>query len=368
MDSNFHVQNEILNLEFVKRRLVDKTGDLTIWGNSILKAYSKVALFSFIPSIAWKNKRRYLVYGSRIINKISDIHCNDVHLVMSARDPLRLNRMPSSFTYDLQSWLDVSKSIHSNKSDGLINLQKRIADCIRSTGAICFVANSTVDPINRLWLFTARQAGLMTVCVQHGVFASNMPDIIQEEDIVDRYIALDETQASIVSKSIDRRKIVSLGRRSEFQWIPPSAAPTICFVGEDWERYGFIELKKILVDRYKAIGKALRKKGIAYFYKPHPSEKSTFYKEMPLLSRSNFERPDVYIGFASSMLREVTSLGKLSIQILDHRFAIDNYQENGYCISLNNDQYLIDSIIYIIANPHVVPYIREASLGEILFA
>lgn len=357
------------DVEFAMRRLMDGEKRLSIWGESLIKAYAQVSILKFAPPIAWANQKDYLVFGSRIFNKFSDDGRKNSHVILSVRDPFRLARIPSSFSYDLKSYNQIICAARSKKNVELVELQNRMLRVIEKTRAKIFVANSTIDPINRLWLNMARQVGLKTICLQHGVYGTALPDYALEEDIVDQYIALDDSQASIVARCIPPVKIILLGKRSSFEWIPPEKELKICFVGEDWERYGFSNLKSVLIDCYRTLAKSLRrKKGIVFCYKPHPSEKF-FYgidKEMPLLSQKNIDEPHVYIGFSSSLLRDMAAQGKLSIQIVDSRFNSDIFSENGYCISFHNDRNLVDSILDAVRLPKNVPCIAEARLEDIL--
>ena len=357
------------DVEFAARRLKDSEGRLSIWGESLLKAYAQVSAIPFMPPIVWTNHKTRLIFGSRIFNKLSQSGQSNAHLILSVRDPFRLTGVPTSFSYDLKSYGEIYRAVSGRGSDGLLKLQHRMLKIIDKTGASIFVANSTIDPINRLWLSVARNCGLKTICLQHGVYSKNIPDYAQEEDIVDRYIALDESQAKIVARNIDSEKIFSLGGRESFWWKPPEDGLTICFVGEDWERYGFVELKKFLVSRYREIAASLTKgREIEVCYKPHPSENQSYGidVEMRRVSKRELMRPDVYIGFSSSLLRDVSAQGKLAIQIFDKKFNADNFFDNGYCLSVDNDVNLIASIAELISKEQEVPCVRERSLESFL--
>lgn len=360
----------LTDVEFAARRLKDAEGKLSIWGESLLKAYAQVSSISFVPSIVWAGRKDHLIFGSRIFNKLSHEGRRDAHLILSVRDPFRLAGMPSSFSYDLKSYGEIYRAVCGKRNDGVLDLQRRMLKIMDKTRAKIFVANSTIDPINRLWLSLARQSGLKTICLQHGIYPKAVPDYAQEEDIVDQYIALDDNQAAIVGRNINKDKIISLGKRCFFEWIPPEKGLKICFVGEDWERYyGFVDLKRILVDGYRALARSfVQDENISIYYKPHPSEQ-LFYgidKEMRLLSREQIDEPDVYIGFSSSFLRDMATRGKLAIQIFDSRFNVDRFSENGYCMSLDNDEDLIGTIIETVQKSQTVPCIFETSVDQLL--
>jgi hypothetical protein len=245
----------------------------------------------------------------------------------------------------------------------------RIRNTLNIVRPRLFVANSTIDPINRLWILAAKEYGVKIACLQHGVYSQEIPDYAQEDDIVDSYIALDESQKSIVARNIDSRKIVALGKHSQFAWKSPGKSISVCFVGEDWERYGYVELKQMIVARYLDISAALTSIGVgALWYKPHPSEERMFGidKKLRILPKNNINVPDVYIGFSSSLLKDVSSRGKLAIQVLDAKTMADSFQDNGYCMSVANDDDLVDNVLDILQSDQTPPCIQEQELDCLL--
>ena len=354
--------------EFVTKRLKNPEGEFSVWGKPLLDAYARVSRLSFLSPVTWSSNRDYIFYGSRIFNKMTHEGRRNSHLVLSARDPFRLNEFPTSFSYDLKSYREVYSAIQHQDPRLLNDLQSRISKIIQKVKPKIFVANSTIDPINRLWLKTARASGVETACLQHGVYAQETPDYALEEDIVDKYIALDENQATIIRRNIAPEKILLLGERSSFEWNPPGNGIKICFVGEDWERYGYADLKGFIIKCYLEIINKLRERGVKlFFYKPHPSEENFFGidEKIPKLKRKDIDKPDVYIGFSSSFLKDMSSRGKLAIQILENQTKADDFFKSGYCMSIPNDQNLIASLIIAINRKQAVPCIRERCLEEL---
>lgn len=78
-------------------------GQLSIWGASIMRAYERVAVIALVPSIAWVVPRDCLVLGSRVFSKMSKQDANSAHLVMNAKDTIRLIRMPIFVSCDQKS-------------------------------------------------------------------------------------------------------------------------------------------------------------------------------------------------------------------------------------------------------------------------
>lgn len=355
--------------EFVLHRLLDDAGKVSIWGSSLLASYKKVAALANFPFVRWTSPKRYLVLGSRIFNKLNVKAAMNVHLVASARDPLRLKRIPLSFSYDLRSYLEICRVAENDEGATLNHAVRRINKIIDSVNPQVLVANSTMDPINRLWIKCGKQRNIKIICLQHGVYGSAVPDYAQEEDIVDKYIALDDGQCEIVARNIDKRKIECLGVLASFVWNPPSCGPKVCFVGEDWERYGYFDLKREIIDTYREVAQALRLHGIRdIFYKPHPSEEQ-FYGVLDVMKRLASDAthiPDVYIGFSSSLLRDMASKGKLAIQVYDQNVGGDNFQSRGYCLAFDKNSDCINQILLSMASTQEVPCVRERDLEDFL--
>jgi hypothetical protein len=355
--------------EYIVRRLVDPQGEFTIWGKSILQAYSRVAKLSSVPVLGLSRRSDLLVLGARIFNQLSKETRGRTHLVMTARDVFRCNSVPRSLTYDLKYYGHLHSLIENNNELAYEACRRRVERILSKTGAKVVVANSTIDPINRLWIEAASGLGLKTVCVQHGVYSDAIPTYVLEEDIIDRYVAMDEGQAAILRKNIPAMKIVSLGVRDTFEWVPPAGVPKICFVGEDWERYGLEKIKRRIIGKYIEIAIFLKSRGyVELYYKPHPSEEMMLDIESHarLLKPAAVNMPDVYVGFASTLLKEMSSCGKLVIQIWDAEIRAENFEALGYCLSIPNEARLMDRLLAFLQEPKSMPWVRNMSLEEVL--
>lgn len=357
--------------EYISRRLVDPMGETTIWGRSIMQAYTAVARFAFVPTFGLYRSSDYLVLGARIFNQLDAKMQSRTHLAMTARDIFRCNSWPHSLSYDLKAYADLRSLIQNHDESRYKICRRRIEKILERTRAKFIVANSTIDPVNRLWLQAAKAAGLKTVCVQHGVYSRSIPSYVLEEDIVDRYVALDSEQSEIISRNIPVEKIEVLGRGASFEWLPPQRPLKVCFVGEDWERYGFEKLKASMISTYKSIVLSPQAKAWgALFYKPHPSEQMLLdiMDYVSPLKPKNIDVPDVYIGFASTFLKEMSSKGKLVIQIFDEGTQAENFQALGYCLSLPNDDRLPMALGELLSSRQQVPFIKNAELSQILLS
>lgn len=355
--------------EYIARRLVDPSGNKTVWGHSIIKAYTAVARLTLLPSFGIYRPSEWLVLGARIFNQLDAKLQSKTHLVLTARDPIRCNSWPSSWSYDLKAYAELKALIQDNDELSYAVCRRRIDNVLRRTQAKLIIVNSTIDPINRIWLQTAKDAGLKTICVQHGVYSRVVPHYVLEENIVDKYVALDSGQAAIINRNIPLEKIAILGQRDSFEWFPPDRPLKICLVGEDWERYEVGELKRSVICTWKDIIISPEAKAWgAFYYKLHPSEQMLLdiLDYASPLKVKDINLPDVYIGYASTFLKEMCSKGKLVIQIFDTRTHAENFEKLGYCLSLPNDDRLVEALDDLLSSRLQVPFIKNAELSQIL--
>lgn len=354
---------------YVLKRLIDTHGELTAHGQSILRAYERVSRLPLRPYFSLCRKSKWIIIGGRIYSQVSrDIKKNS-HLVMTARDVKRCRSFPRSWSYDLKAYLNLYNYITSKDVTQYSDYEKRIIKIIKKTEAKVIVANSTMDPINRIWLNTGRMLNMQTICIQHGVYSSTVPKYILEDNIVDSYVALDDWQCNIVSKNIPRHKIITQGVRKFFYWDKPQETLKICFVGEDWERYGALDQKKIILKTYSYIAAFLNNVGrYDFYYKPHPSEQEfgNVKEFCEFIGTGRLKEMNVFIGFSSTLLKEMSSLGMLALQIVDKTFECDDFEEMGYCLSIKRDELLGERIIEKIKNSQIVPMIENKNISEII--
>lgn len=355
-------------IEYISRRLMDGDGNFSIWGISLLKNYQRVSRIAFIPPISREKERDCILLGVRGFRRLSLHSREKCHVVLRAQDIKRLNSIPLSFTYDLVAYKQVYEGIVEKKANYLVALQKKISKTFDLVKPKVLMANSTIDPIDRMWIQEARLRGIRTLCLQHGLYAEVSPPFTLEEDIIDRYIAFDEAQAKIISRNIPTNKIISLGVKEFFNWHPKGKALNICLVGEDFECYGLEDIKKLIINIYFKVARELSiNNELNFFYKPHPAEVNDYGITNLVKKISKLENMDVFIGCSSTLLKDMASNKKLVIQILSSSINADNFEKNGYCLSLDNDIDLVDRLSNILTSGSTMPYISNLPLENLLF-
>ena len=106
--------------------------------------------------------------------------------------------------------------------------------------------------------------------------------------------------------------------------------------------------------------------GAQVFYKPHPSEINSYGINSLVDNVSNCDNLDVFIGFSSSLLKDMSSRHKLSIQVASAKVIADNFEFNGYCLSIDDGEGLPKKIMDILNGEIKVPCISDKSLMSLL--
>jgi hypothetical protein len=285
---------------------------------------------------------------------------------MKVRDPLKLNSVPSSLTFSLKGYKAIMKAWKDKDNKYLKKQLDFFQKVIEKVNPNYCVLNSTIDPVSRLLALASKRSGVRTLCVQHGIFSPTTPKHVLEEDIVDKYFAIDQKQKEIICQNIPSYKIASMAVPSEFHWNG-SASASVCLVGTDIERYGLIEEKEKIILLYKKISNYLqRENSCKVFYKPHPSEtiSHSIRNSFNLISSLDNINLDFFIGFASTLMQEMSSLGKPSVQIFDQNVSGINYEDFGYCKTFLNENGLEKMISECIQYGGKFPYIEYTDLYE----
>ena len=85
-----------------------------------------------------------------------------------------------------------------------------------------------------------------------------------------------------------------------------------------------------------------------------------------ILKPIDFGLPDVYFGFGSTLLKEMSSKNKMAIQILDPVTGADNFQELGYCLTFINYSDMFEALPLLLCSKNLLPKIVDSDLTELL--
>jgi hypothetical protein len=202
-------------------------------------------------------------------------------------------------------------------------------------------------PVERTYCLLAREAGLRTVCIQHGIFMANSPPRVYDGGVADLMLAIDEHQRRLmISGGIPAGSIRLLGFHSTLR---KRAAPRaggdrkVCILGQPWGAY-YPDIESKYHQMIERLMVALADAGLGFAFKPHPSERGAGYlgKYRPVESASLEEcldRYDVFVSFTSTALLEATLAGRVAIQLFHPVFMADRFQDHGYAYSVEGEDW-----------------------------
>ena len=197
--------------------------------------------------------------------------------------------------------------------------------------------------LERFFVVCARELGIRTICIQHGLFHEATAFETLDGFFADYMFVWGPAMARIYeTNGYDMRKMRVLGYHSN---VPKAGAGAIrkdriCILGEALDTHN-VRLAVKSKATYESACTILREsdKRIQIYYKPHPAEKDEAYRPAGVtLFRGNLKQSmqffDVFVGTSSSAILEASLNGKIGIQIYDREYAADNFQDMGYAYSL----------------------------------
>jgi len=341
-----------------------------------LNSYRQALLFCRFPRIEVKRKKDIVVMGTGLYKRLDPGLRRRAHVVISARDVLRdfsiLFKLMKNFTLDLAIYANVYKQIiNKDKGERFLNVKNSLGEIKPKV----LILKSTIDPINRVWAFWANTLNIKVVCVQHGIFSSKADPAIMERDIVDYYITLGIKQSEIVSAVIPTHKHINIYDQGNFSCdLKNRKNLSICFIGSDYERYSSAgrRLKEKVLDIYiEVINMLQREEDTKYkfYYKMHPSETKKNNKILPLVEKikeSEYSQVDIFFGVASTLIVELASLYKCAIQLRSESLQRDNYEELGYCGSIDIKEIKHRGLNSIMKENRVFPCVKVKEISEII--
>jgi hypothetical protein len=213
--------------------------------------------------------------------------------------------------------------------------------------------------------------------LQHGIFSSKSDPRILESDIVNFYIVSGSKQSDMVSSVIPSYKHINKYEQEYFSTnFVNKKQLSICFIGTDHERYSSagIKNKEKVLNIYIEVINFLKinvGRNYKFYYKMHPSETKKNNKILPLvktIKTSDFDEIDIFFGVASSLMLKLSSLHKCAIQLRSKTLILDNYEELGYCGSIDIEEIKNSCLDTIFNKNRVFPCVKEKDLSQILLS
>lgn len=214
--------------------------------------------------------------------------------------------------------------------------------------------------LERFLVYCARQAGVRSVCVQHGIFQSITDMRVLDGHYADYMLVFGESQRQLYQYAdFPVEKVRVLGYPFHLPKMKPvnSLPISVCILGQHWESIStYLGNKKMRLFCHM-IGK-FQAAGIAVYYKPHPYEDKRFFPTNAKIARTKLADAlanyDVFISLTSTALIEASLCGKIAIQLFDEEFEADDFSVRQYCYSHRDIETIVD-FVRMIREPYRIP-------------
>lgn len=216
----------------------------------------------------------------------------------------------------------------------------KIKDIFNEINPDLIILESDHIPVYRAMTLAAREAGIPTVEIQHGIYMSDFVPTGREVDYV--FVWGEYFKELYLKKGIKKPdQIKILGYPFQFRRYSSNnrEKKLIVYLGQSYENYNK-ELMVNKVNTIKMLQDMCSKLDFDFIYRPHPSEDLNLLKlevkDIKLTIpgetlQETFQNGDIFIAFNSTALVEANLYSKLSIQLKNYDVATDNLENVGAC-------------------------------------
>lgn len=200
----------------------------------------------------------------------------------------------------------------------LCTAQLRLAGI--ATGML--VHHSDALPFGRAVVLAARRHGLVTVCLQHGIFHSSSAIAERDGSLSDINVVRSQFDAGLIAQSAPASRFLV---EPDFFLPPVAPAPTppasrcVTLLGEGWHQCDAAFSARYL-DRLRGLQAELLAAGVVVVFRPHPCERK-LARGFGLQHLDNgpldacLQRSALVVGYSSTVLLEAASIGVPAAQI-----------------------------------------------------
>jgi hypothetical protein len=242
--------------------------------------------------------------------------------------------------HGLNEYLDADRNVEIKILENIERLS-RLLEKISPT--FLFIQSDTM-PFERELIFAARKSGIVTVCVQHGLFTRETPHDLTEGKFADIFLAYDEEQAKIVKEGSPAcRVFVSGSLKRNSQRLPEVQDQSVVFLGQPYPLLYEERKARIYIDLIREISDRCQNAGLKLWYKPHPGEIGSAYLDLfPNRLSGNIESVleqfQHFLGISSTTLHQSSIRGKTAIQIISPDLHTERFSDLGYCYSYDRQE------------------------------
>jgi hypothetical protein len=343
----------MISIDRLKEYLYQRNVQLNGFYAGMRRAYIlRAALLVFtgawlLPSFRYKNNGRYLISSIKHLELIEPDKVPQLVLFGGPLEFFHAIRINCGFINSSNFYLSITLSCFTKIKSLLLfeYFGKIISKKISQIKNLEFLLiDSDGLPYKRALCLVAQRLGKKVVCIQHGIFPNPMKCI--DGSLCDLNLVIDDDQLSVFLKSglcIDTLVLLESVSKEKSEIISISTVqPKVILVGEGWVSHD-LERHRLYKALIKKLKHELNEVNIKAVYRPHPSERFSFWTYWDILpiefsKRSKNVFPwNIYIGTMSSLLVEALKSGATSIQITDLFPLQENYKKYGAIQSTTGD-------------------------------
>lgn len=345
--------SQMLSIARLKEYLYQRSAQLNGFYAGMRRAYIlRAVLLAFtgawlLPSFRYKKNGRYLISSIRHLELIESNKVPQLILLGGPLEFFHAIRLGCGFINTSSLYLSVTLSCFTSvpSAFALHYFSEKFAKKIKHIQDLEYLLiDSDGLPYKRALCLILRSLGKRVVCLQHGIFPDPYPGI--DGSLCDLNLVIDLDQLSVFLKSGLRSNTLVLlssvsSEKNEIINISETQ-PKVILVGEGWVSHD-LERHHLYKTLIKQLKRQLDEVNISTVYRPHPSERFSFWTYWDILpiefsKRSKNIFPwNVYIGTMSSLLVEALKSGATAIQIMDLFPLQENYEKYGAIQSVTMD-------------------------------
>lgn len=235
---------------------------------------------------------------------------------------------------------DILSGMLTNDEDLLQQGLDKIKNTFNHINPDLIILESDHIPVYRAMTLAAREIGIPTVEIQHGIYMSDFVPTGREVDYV--FVWGEHFKNLYLKNGIKKPdQIKILGYPFQFKKYGSNnrERKLIIYLGQSYENYN----KDLIVNKIETIKdlqEMCNKLNFDFVYRPHPSEDLNLLKseitDINLTSpgetlQETFENGDIFIAFNSTALVEANLCSKLSIQLKNYDVPTDDLEKLGAC-------------------------------------
>ncbi|MFA0833708.1 MAG: hypothetical protein ACC609_06840 [Methanobacterium formicicum] len=321
--------------------------------NTYLSYYPFIKKLNIISNVIPFNqgkKDKKTILAHHLLSKYPHILrsiSKEFNLVILAKTPLSISsafKNRANYVSLHEIYKDLYQGILNGHEDQLERSLENLKDIILNINPQFILVSHDVHPEDRLMVMAAKELGVTTIEIQHGVYNSGDPIVSGTE--VDFVFVWGEFFKNLYLKqnikNDNQIRILgyphTLTKLKKLNQIKPQS---VVYIGQNLEvlQNDFFKVK---VDTVNHIQDICGKLGLKFLYRPHPSDNvNKLKKKLPNIKfiskreslTDTFRNNELFISFNSTALIEAALNSRLCIQLKNFNLQTDDFEKLGICKS-----------------------------------